>query len=55
MVASLDKSVSRFYNYTSEHALEEELSSNFAGFMILACMQYKAVNGKFPDRIIIYR
>lgn len=55
MVASLDKSVTRFFNHTSEHALEEELSSNFAAFLILACHRYKEVNGKFPDKIIIYR
>ncbi|KAG5886057.1 hypothetical protein JTB14_009506 [Gonioctena quinquepunctata] len=55
MVASLDKQATRYYNHTSEHRLEEELSENFAAFLELACHKYKEVNGKFPDRILIYR
>ncbi|XP_056630152.1 piwi-like protein Siwi [Diorhabda sublineata] len=55
MVASLDKQITRYFNLTSEHQLEEELSENFGAFLILACHRYKEINGRFPDRILIYR
>ncbi|KAJ8934127.1 hypothetical protein NQ314_013586 [Rhamnusium bicolor] len=55
MVASLDKQITRYYSYTSEHRLEEELSDNFAAFLLLACHRFKEQNGRFPERILIYR
>ncbi|CAH1169267.1 unnamed protein product [Phyllotreta striolata] len=55
MVASLNKQMTRYFNLTSEHSLEEELSENIAAFLILACHKYKEVNGTFPERILIYR
>jgi aubergine-like protein len=55
MVASLDKQLTRYFSYTSEHEMEEELSNNFATFVALACKKYKDVNGQYPERILIYR
>lgn len=55
MVASLDKQITRFFNHTSEHRLEEELSDNFAAFLLLACNRYREINGRFPEKILIYR
>lgn len=55
MVASLDKQITRYFNHTSEHALEEELSENIAAFLILACQKFKELNGRYPERILIYR
>ncbi|XP_063905421.1 piwi-like protein Siwi [Zophobas morio] len=55
MVASLDRQMTRYYSITSEHKMEEELSDNFATFMVMACHKFKQVQGVYPDRILIYR
>ncbi|RZB39309.1 aubergine [Asbolus verrucosus] len=55
MVSSLDKQMTRYFSCTSEHKMEEELSNNFAAYLLLACKKYKEVNKHYPDRILIYR
>lgn len=55
MVASLDRQATRYFSYTSEHRLEEELSDNFAAFLLIACQRFKDNCGRFPERILIYR
>ncbi|XP_018561760.1 piwi-like protein Siwi [Anoplophora glabripennis] len=55
MVASLDRQATRYYSYTTEHKFEEELSDNFAAFLLLACQRFKDTSGRYPERILIYR
>nr|CAI5824559.1 unnamed protein product [Callosobruchus analis] len=55
MVASLNKQITRYFNFTSEHELQEELSDNFSSFLVLACHKFKELNGRYPERILIYR
>lgn len=55
MVASLDRQMTRYYNFAAEHQMEEELADNFSAFLVLACKNYHKVNGVFPERILIYR
>ncbi|KAJ8925852.1 hypothetical protein NQ315_009704 [Exocentrus adspersus] len=55
MVASLDRQATRYFSYTSEHRMEEELSDNFAAFLLIACQKFKEINGRYPERILIYR
>nr|CAH7761897.1 unnamed protein product [Callosobruchus chinensis] len=55
MVASLNKQLTRYFNFTSEHEQQEELSDNFSSFLVLACHKFKELNGKHPERILIYR
>ncbi|CAH2005609.1 unnamed protein product [Acanthoscelides obtectus] len=55
MVASLNKQITRYFNFTSEHEHEEELSDNFASFLVIACHKFKEINGRHPERILIYR
>ncbi|KAJ8941721.1 hypothetical protein NQ318_023317 [Aromia moschata] len=55
MVASLDKQITRYFNFVTEHKMEEELSDNFASFMLVACQRFKDINGRYPERIIVYR
>lgn len=54
-VASINRQITRYFAHTIEHQVEEELSDHFATFMVLACHEYKKVNGAFPERILIYR
>ncbi|CAG9813111.1 unnamed protein product [Phaedon cochleariae] len=49
MVASMDKQMTRFFNSVAEHKMDEELSENFASFLLLACHKYKEIHGQFPD------
>lgn len=55
MVASLNSNCTRYYSSATEHEYEEEISNNFAAFILLACHQYKKIHGVFPERILIYR
>lgn len=55
MVASLDRNFTRYYNMASPHTNGEELSNDFALFLLNACNVYKRVNGALPEKIIIYR
>ncbi|XP_072378370.1 piwi-like protein Siwi [Diabrotica undecimpunctata] len=55
MVATLDRAMTRYYNHVCEHQLQEELSENISVFLIVACQKYKEVNGRYPERILIYR
>ncbi|XP_050295935.1 piwi-like protein Siwi [Anthonomus grandis grandis] len=56
MVASMDAACSRYYSMTVEHEHEQELSTNIAAYMFMACKRYQNENqGALPDRIIIYR
>ncbi|XP_066143660.1 piwi-like protein Siwi [Euwallacea fornicatus] len=55
MVASMNSTCTQYYSMTVEHENEEELSSNFAAFMQLACKRARELNRLIPERIIIYR
>jgi len=55
MVASMDAACTRYYSMAVEHEQEQELSTNIAAFMIMACQKYKQLNNTLPERIIVYR
>lgn len=54
-VASIDKNLTRYFNVCSAHRNGEELSNDLALSVIKAVKAYKQVQGKIPDRILIYR
>ncbi|KAK9886691.1 hypothetical protein WA026_017610 [Henosepilachna vigintioctopunctata] len=55
MVASLDASCTRYFSAVAEHQFDQELSDNFASFMVLAMAKYHEINQCYPSRICIYR
>lgn len=55
MVASMNNSVSQYYSTCTPHSEGTELSNSFALNMDMAVMKYREINGKLPQRIIIYR
>ncbi|KAK7794255.1 hypothetical protein R5R35_014662 [Gryllus longicercus] len=56
MVASLDKSMTRYYSAASAHTTGEELSNDLSLNMTKAARRYMDYNnGALPARIIIYR
>lgn len=54
-VASIDKNIVRYFNCCSPHKNGEELSNDFALSLIKAIKEFKRVQGKIPERIVIYR
>ncbi|XP_076274990.1 piwi-like protein Siwi [Rhynchophorus ferrugineus] len=55
MVASIDVGCSQYFSMAVEHAQEQELSSNIAAFVTLACEHFQSRNGVYPERIVVYR
>ncbi|XP_076545274.1 piwi-like protein Siwi [Osmia lignaria lignaria] len=55
MVASLDKSLTRYFSAVSAHTTGEELSNEFSVNMAKALARYKDVNNCLPTHILIYR
>ncbi|CAG9764076.1 unnamed protein product [Ceutorhynchus assimilis] len=55
MVASMDQACTQYYSMATEHEFEQELSSNIASFMLLACKRFQQINKVIPERIIVYR
>ncbi|XP_015598612.1 piwi-like protein Siwi isoform X2 [Cephus cinctus] len=55
MVASLDKSLSRYYSAVTMHRNGEELSNNLSMNLVNAVQKYQQVNKALPTRIILYR
>ncbi|CAG9764078.1 unnamed protein product [Ceutorhynchus assimilis] len=55
MVASMDQGCTQYFSMAIEHAFEQELSSNIASFMLLACKRYQQINKVIPERILVYR
>nr|CAD7430757.1 unnamed protein product [Timema monikensis] len=56
MVASLNKSLSRYFSAVSAHTSGEELSSHLAANMTKALRKYQEHNhGNLPGRIVFYR
>ncbi|CAG9764075.1 unnamed protein product [Ceutorhynchus assimilis] len=55
MVASIDQACTQYYSMVTEHEFEQELSSNIANFMLLACKRFQQINKVIPDRIVVYR
>ncbi|XP_030750694.1 piwi-like protein Siwi [Sitophilus oryzae] len=55
MVATMDQACSSYFSMSVEHEFEQEMSSNIATFIMLACKEYQTKNGVIPERIIIYR
>lgn len=54
-VASIDKTIVRYSSYCTAHRNGEELSNDFALSILKAIHEYQRVQGKIPDRIVIYR
>ncbi|XP_074604110.1 piwi-like protein 1 [Brevipalpus obovatus] len=54
-VCSLNPSATRWYSRVSYHINQEEMSSNFAIHLIGGLKEYQSLNGRLPDRLIIYR
>lgn len=54
-VCSLDRNLTRYFNVCTPHRNGEELSNDFALAIIKGVKEYKTVNGKVPDVILIYR
>lgn len=54
-VASMDRNLTRYFNFCTPHRNGEELSNDFALNIMTAVKQYRGYHGKVPDRIVIYR
>lgn len=54
-VASIDRNLARYYNTCTPHRNGEELSNDLALSIMSAIALYQRVQGKIPDRIVIYR
>ncbi|XP_076233645.1 aubergine isoform X2 [Calliopsis andreniformis] len=55
MVASLDRSLTRYFSAVSSHSTGEELSNEFSMNMVKAVQTFKRVNNILPSHIVIYR
>ncbi|OAD55711.1 Protein piwi, partial [Eufriesea mexicana] len=55
MVASIDKSLTRYFSAVSAHTTGEELSNEFSVNLVKALHTYKELNKILPSHIVIYR
>ncbi|XP_026300664.1 aubergine isoform X4 [Apis mellifera] len=55
MVASLDRSLTRYYSAVAAHTTGEELSDEFGESLEKAVLCYRQVNKILPSHIVIYR
>lgn len=55
MVASLDRSLTRYYSAVAAHTTGEELSDEFGESLEKAVLCYRSVNKVLPSHILIYR
>ncbi|XP_043785824.1 piwi-like protein Siwi isoform X1 [Apis laboriosa] len=55
MVASLDRSLTRYYSSVAAHTTGEELSDEFGESLEKAVLCYRQVNKILPSHIVIYR
>ncbi|XP_076679730.1 aubergine isoform X3 [Andrena cerasifolii] len=55
LVASLDKSLTRYFSAVSSHSTGEELSNEFSINMLKALHNYRQMNQTLPSHIVIYR
>ncbi|XP_061940486.1 piwi-like protein Siwi isoform X2 [Apis cerana] len=55
MVASLDRSLTRYYSAVAAHTTGEELSDEFGESLEKAVLCYRQVNKILPSHILIYR
>ncbi|KZC11749.1 Protein piwi [Dufourea novaeangliae] len=55
MVASLDKSLTRYFSAVSAHTLGEEMSNEFSVNITKALHSYRELNKCLPSHIVIYR
>ncbi|XP_074601873.1 piwi-like protein 1 [Brevipalpus obovatus] len=54
-VCSLNQSATRWYSRCSYHQSREEMSGNFAMHLTNGLKEYESLNGKLPDRLVVYR
>lgn len=54
-VASLDKTITRYFSAVSKHSYGEELSNDLGLQVIRSCIEYEKVHKCYPDRIVLYR
>lgn len=54
-VASMNDKHSRWFSKADQHSHLSELSAHLAANFGLAMRKYRQLNGKFPDRVFIYR
>lgn len=55
IVASTNDSYSRWWSNINSHERLEELSSNLSRDLVAAAKNWKTLNGKLPERVILYR
>lgn len=55
MVATYDKSFTRYWSSVKHHSGGEELSPNFGLSLSMAAKHYRQVNGELPKKIIVFR
>ena len=55
LVASLDKSLTRYFSAVSSHSTGEELSNEFSINIMKALHNYRQINQTLPSHIVIYR
>ncbi|XP_074601986.1 piwi-like protein 1 [Brevipalpus obovatus] len=54
-VCSLNQSATRWYSRVTYHQSREEMSGNFAMHLTNGLKEYASLNGKLPDRLVVYR
>ncbi|XP_074604111.1 piwi-like protein 1 [Brevipalpus obovatus] len=54
-VCSLNPSATRWYSRVRYHQDRNEMSGNFAMNLIGGLKEYRELNGKLPDRLVVYR